>query len=114
MSCKDIDKYINVQPDSAIALLNQMREIIKDTVPHATEHLSYGLPTFKLNKVLVHFSVMKNHIGLYPGPEPIIHFKEALTGYKTSKGTIRFKIDEPLPVQLIKDIVLFKLNLITN
>lgn len=80
-------------------------------MPNATETMAYGIPTYKIkNKNLVHFGGAKNHIGFYPGPSPIVFFKDELVSYKCTKGTIQFSLDRKLPLDLIKKIVEFRLN----
>lgn len=83
---------------------------IIDAVPTATETISYGMPAFRQNKVLVYYVVHKEHIGFYPTPRPISVFKKELAKYKTSKGAIQFPIPEPLPLSLIKKIVKFRVR----
>ena len=109
----DIDDYIRQQPVDTRDQLNELRALIKELAPEATEHISYGMPTFKCKKVLVHFGVQKNHIGFYPGPAPIERYQSELTPYSTSKGTVRFNSKEPLPLELISKMVKYKLTLIS-
>lgn len=105
-----IDEYLSSLPNNQKEKLTELRNIIKSLVPEATEKISYGLPTFFLYKNLVHFGTGKNHIGFYPAPSAIEKFKDKLTNYKTSKGAIQFKYNEALPYDLIKEIVLFRVN----
>ena len=78
----------------------------------AAETISYGIPTFKVSgKNLIHFAAYKNHMGLYPGPGPISHFKEQLAAYETSKGTVKFPLEEEIPFKVIKEIVAYALEL---
>ena len=94
--------------DKQLCLLYQH---LKQTLPEATECISYGMPCFKQdNKPVVYFAGYKGHIGFYPTAKPIVHFKELLMSYKTSKGAIQFNISEPLPISLISQIVDFNLN----
>lgn len=91
--------------------LNLLYQYLKQTLPEATECISYGMPCFKLhNKPVAYFAGYKGHIGFYPTAKPIVHFKEMLMSYKTSKGAIQFNINEPLPIELIKEITCFRLN----
>jgi uncharacterized protein YdhG (YjbR/CyaY superfamily) len=84
---------------------------LKQTLPEATECISYGMPCFKQdNKSVVYFAGYKGHIGFYPTAKPIEHFKDQLGAYKTSKGAIQFNINDPLPISLISQIVDFNLN----
>lgn len=107
---KNIDQYISQFSLDTQAILNNLRLTIKNAAPLAKEIISYQMPTFYQNKNLVHFAAFKNHIGLYPGTAAIIAFKEELYQYKTSKGAIRFPIDQPIPYGLIEQIVRFNVN----
>ena len=105
----DIDKYIDKFPKGTQDKLIQVREIIKSTVTEAEETISYGMPTFKLNGTyLIYFAGYKNHIGIYPVPNNQ-EFEEDFSSYKTSgKGAIQFPLDKPIPTDLIKKIVEFR------
>jgi len=103
-----IDEYIAMYPDDVQKLLQQMRTIIHAAAPDATEKISYQMPTFFLNGNLVYFGAHKNHIGFYPAPRGLEAFKEELSMYKGSKGTVQFPFDQPLPVKLIIKIVEFR------
>ena len=84
---------------------------LQQTLPEATECISYGMPCFKQdNKPVVYFAGYKTHIGFYPTAKPIEHFKKQLKHYNHSKGAIQFPINQPLPKELIKAIIEFKLN----
>ena len=85
---KTIDEYISTFPKSTQLILNEIRKAIKELVPEATEAISYGMPTFKLNGNLIHFAAYKHHIGLYPTSSGVAAFKKELKKYKTSKGAI--------------------------
>ena len=108
---KNIDEYIKVFPSSIQAKLQQIRNIVHKLAPTATETISYGMPTFKLNgKNLVHFAGYKTHIGFYPTPSALTAFEKELSIYKTSKGTAQLKIDEELPLKLIEKMVKFRIE----
>jgi uncharacterized protein YdhG (YjbR/CyaY superfamily) len=107
---ENIDEHIAGFPESTQKMLNQLRELIKERAPEATETISYGIPTFVLNGNLVHFAGYAGHIGFYPGSAAIVEFKDLLTHYKTSKGTVQFRLTEPLPVDLIARIVDFRVE----
>lgn len=110
-----IDEYINFFPTEISEMLNELRLVILKYAPEVKEAISYQMPTFKLqNKNLIHFAAYTNHIGIYPTPEAIIFFKDRLVKYKTSKGAIQFKINEPLPYDLIIDIVKYRVDMIIN
>ncbi len=102
----DIDDYIASFPKRTQELLKIIRQTIKEVVPPETsEKISYGIPTFTLHGNLVHFGGFENHVSLFPGAAPVEAFKNELKGYKTSKGTIQFPLDKPLPLDLIRNIV---------
>ena len=106
---QSIDEYIGTFPDDIQSRLESIRQIIKSVIPGAIETISYQIPTFKINnKNIVHFSAYKKHIGLYPGPSAIEHFKEELSQYKWSKGAVQFPLDNPIPSELVKKIVIFR------
>ena len=106
----DTDNYIARFPKHIQEILQQMRSTIKKAAPKAEEVISYNMPAYKLNKILVYFAAYKNHIGFYPTSSPIKIFKDKLTSYKTSKGAIQFPINNPLPTALITKIVKFRMK----
>jgi uncharacterized protein YdhG (YjbR/CyaY superfamily) len=81
---------------------------IRREAPDAVEKISYGIPTFTLHGNLVHFAGYEHHIGFYPGAAAIDHFADRLEGFETSKGTVRFPLDQPLPLELVREIVRFR------
>lgn len=105
-SYKTIDEYIANFPPEVQEKLQQMRQTIAAAAPEAKEKISYGIPTFTLNGNLVHFGGYPTHIGFYPGPAGVSEFKEKLSAYETSKGTIKFPLDKPLPLDLVREITL--------
>lgn len=107
---KDTDDYISTFPEDVQQKLQQIRSIIKKAVPKAQEVISYNMPAFKQNSVLVYFAGAKNHIGFYPTPSPIEAFQKELAAYKTSKGAIQFPLEEALPAGLITKIVKFRVE----
>lgn len=107
---RTIDEYIINFPPNVQNILQKIRQLIKDLAPKANETISYQIPTFKLNGNLVHFAAYKNHIGFYPTPSAIKEFKKELSKYKLGKGTIQFPINQPIPYDLIKKIVKFRIN----
>lgn len=109
-SFNNIDEYISLFPENVQLILKELRQNIKEIAPESKEVISYQMPTFKLNGNLVHFAAYKNHIGFYPTPSAIVKFKEKLSLYETSKGTIKFSIHEPIPLDLIKEIVAFRVK----
>jgi len=107
---KDIDGYIDSFPDNVRNKLKRIREIIRNEAPQATERVSYQMPTFYLNGNLVHFAAYEKHIGFYPTPSGIEAFKDEFKGYKYSKGAVQFPLDEPLPEDLIRRIVRYRVK----
>ena len=107
-----IDDYISLQENSKKISLEKIRAIIKKVAPKATECISYQMPAFKQENVLVYFAVAKNHFGFYPSSKPIEVFKKQLDekGYAYSKGAIQFPLDKPIPVKLIQEIVKYRLK----
>jgi len=104
-----IDQYISEFPEETQKLLEQIREIIRSVAPDATETISYAIPTFDLNgKHLVHFAGFAKHVGFYPVPSGMAAFEDELKVYKRGKGSVQFPLDEPLPVDLIRRIVEFR------
>jgi len=104
-----IDDYITAQPLEKRASLEKFRIIIQKVAPKATEVISYGMPAFKQEGILVYFAAFKNHYGFFPTASPIIVFKKELLPYKTSKGAIQFPVEKPLPVKLIQAIVKYRI-----
>jgi len=104
---KDIDEYIADFPVDVQLLLQKVRTAIRKAAPKAEEAIKYQMPTFVLNGNLIHFAGYKNHIGVYPGSRPVEEFKDELTRYETSKGTIRLPLDKPVPSGLITKITKF-------
>ena len=102
-----IDEYIAEFPRDVQPLLEKVRAAIRKAAPDATEAISYGMPTFKLHGNMIHFAGYNHHIGLYPGSRPIEAFKDELSKYKTSKGTVQLPLDKPIPVGLIGKITKF-------
>ncbi len=103
-----IDEYIAVFPEGIQKILQEMRETIKAAAPKAQEKISYQMPAFTLNGNLVYFAAFKNHIGFYPTPSGTEAFRREISVYQAARGSIRFPIDEPLPLKLISKIVKFR------
>lgn len=100
-----IDEYIAGFPQDIQAILQEIRNTIRNAAPQAQETIKYRMPTFTLGGNLVHFAAFKNHIGFYPTPSGIDHLKEELSAYKSGKGSVRFPLDEPIPFDLIRRMV---------
>jgi len=105
-----IDEYIASFPKEIQEILESIRQTIRYSAPNATETVSYQMPTFRLNGILVHFAAHKNHIGFYPTPSAITEFSKELSNYEFSKWAIKFPLNEPIPLELIKKIVEFRVK----
>ncbi|BCJ94654.1 hypothetical protein acsn021_22230 [Anaerocolumna cellulosilytica] len=108
ITVKSIDEYIGQFPDDLQKKLMELKKVIQLAVPEATEKISYGMPTFYLYGNLVHFAAHQKHIGFYPGSSGIEAFMDRFEGYKVSKGTVQFPIDNPFPYDLITEIVRYR------
>ncbi len=107
----DVDAYIAGFPPETAAMLHEIRAIIRAAAPGATETISYAIPTFDLNgKHLVHFAGFAKHVGFYPTGSGGEAFAEELKGYKGGKGSVQFPIGTPLPTDLIRRIVEFRVD----
>jgi len=107
---KNIDEYIAIQTPEIKILLEQMRQTIKKAAPEAEEVISYNMPAFKYQGMLVYFAAYKNHIGFYATPTGHSEFKEELSIYKQGKGSVQFPLNQPLPLDLISRIVAFRVK----
>ncbi len=101
---KTVDEYIANFPSDVQEKLQKIRAAIREVLPEATEKISYGIPTYWQGKNVVHFGGAENHIGFYPGSVGVAAFLSELKDYDTSKGTIRFPLDKPVPYDLIQKI----------
>ena len=107
---RTINEYIATFPKEVQLILESLHKQIRKYAPQAEERISYNMPAFFQNGVLVYFAAYKSHIGFYPTANGIKKFEYKLRDYKYSKGTIQFPIDQPLPEKLIADIVKFRVN----
>ncbi len=105
-----IDAYVDALPEPVRARFAALADAVRAEAPDATERLSYGMPTWHLRENLVHLGAAKRHIGVYPGPEAILAVSDALTGFKTSKGAIQIPHDAPLPLDLLRRVVRWRLD----
>ncbi len=105
---KDIDSYIAMQPENFRIALQKIRETIQNAAPDAEEIISYSMPAFRYLGILVYFAGFKTHIGFFPTAGGIAAFKDELTGYELSKGTLRLPISKPIPLELISRIVKYR------
>ena len=106
----DIDEYIANCPPDVHEMLQQVRDTIKKAAPGATEVISYRMPAFKLNGILVWFAAHSKHIGFYPKASGIENFKKELSIYKNAKGSVQFPFSQPMPLSLITKIVKFRVK----
>ena len=104
----DVDAYIAAFPHETQQKLEQVRAVIKKAAPKAEEVISYGMPAYKQNGMLVYFAGYKSHIEIYPTPSGIEAFKKELSIYKGAKGSVQFPLDKALPLTLISKIVKFR------
>jgi uncharacterized protein YdhG (YjbR/CyaY superfamily) len=107
---KSVDEYIATFPKNVQTILEEVRRTIRDAAPDAKETISYQMPAFKQNGILVWFAAHKNHIGFYPRATAMEAFKEKLSAYEISKGTVKFPLNEPIPFDLIKEVVRFRVK----
>jgi uncharacterized protein YdhG (YjbR/CyaY superfamily) len=108
---EDVKKYIEKHKSPQKEILKKIRIVIQNSAPLANETMSYGVPAFKINgHLLVAYAAFKQHIGLYPEPDTIQSFEKELKSYKTSKGTIQFRLDQPIPYDVIEKIIKYKYN----
>jgi uncharacterized protein YdhG (YjbR/CyaY superfamily) len=108
-SATSIDDYISAFPPETRLVLQEIRALIRECAPKATETISYAIPTFDLNgRHLVHFAGYGDFVSLYPGASSFEEFREELAPHRNGKATARFSIDRPLPKDLIARIVRFR------
>ena len=106
-----ISEYLATIPAEAQEAVNKIRSVIKKAAPKSEEGLSYGIGGFKQNdKYFIYYSGYKKHTSIYPAPRGHEDFEEELSAYKGGKGTVQFPLDKPLPLDLIKRIVKFRLK----
>lgn len=107
---ESVTEYISRFPIATQKKLKELRAIIRKNAPKAEETISYGMPSYKLNRPLAYFAAYKNHIGFYPTPAPILAFKKDLKKFKYSKGAVQFPLDDKLPTALIGKMIKFKVK----
>jgi uncharacterized protein YdhG (YjbR/CyaY superfamily) len=108
---KTTEEYIADFPPDVQRILRKMRQTVREAAPDATEGIAYGMPAFRLNgKPLVYFAGFARHIGFYPIPSGIETFKKELSVYKQGKGSVQFPLDKPVPYDLVKRIVAFRVK----
>lgn len=99
-----VDEYIDAQDEAVQPYLNEVRAVLRASLPEAEERISWSMPTYWKGRNIIHFAASQKHLGLYPGDEATAHFADKLRGYDTSKGTIRLPYTKPLPTALIAEI----------
>lgn len=108
---RDIDHYISSLPEQVAGLANKIRAVISENAPDAVPSIAYNMPAYKyLGKPLVYFAAFTNHIGFYALPSGNDAFKAQLSKYKTGKGSIQFPLSQPMPFDLIRDIVVYRVQ----
>jgi uncharacterized protein YdhG (YjbR/CyaY superfamily) len=106
-----VEEYIAAQPPTAQMRLNELSEAIAQAAPLAVPVISYNMPAFRYHGILVYFAAHTKHIGFYPGATAVTQmFADELSAYETAKGTVRFPMDQPIPEDLVKQIVLFRVE----
>ncbi|MCA1918224.1 MAG: DUF1801 domain-containing protein [Flavobacterium piscis] len=106
----NIDEYIGAFPNDVQEILEKIRATIQKAAPDAKEKISYSMPAFEQNGIVVYFAAFKNHIGLYALPSGHETFREELSKYKSGKGSVQFPLDQPMPFDLIAKIVKFRVK----
>jgi uncharacterized protein YdhG (YjbR/CyaY superfamily) len=101
---KTIDEYISAFSPEVQAILERIRQVVRSAAPDAQEAISYQIPAFKLNGVLVYFAAFKKHIGFYPPVRGDARLEKAVSPYAGEKGNLRFPLDQPIPYALIERI----------
>ena len=109
-TAKNIDEYIAGFPDDVQEILQKIRMTIREAAPDAEETIKYRMPTFTLKGNLVHFAAFKKHVGFYPVPTGIEGFRNELSVYEGGKGSVKFPLDKPIPLDLIGKIVEFRVK----
>ena len=107
---KTIDEYVNAAAKEVQPVLQELRRVIHEAAPAAQELISYNMPAFRQNGILVYFAAFKNHIGFFPTSSGVATFTKELAAYDTSKGTVRFPLDEAIPYALVTKIVKFRVQ----
>ncbi|MBI5402636.1 MAG: DUF1801 domain-containing protein [Ignavibacteriae bacterium] len=109
---KSVKEYIRKLPIKSRKFIKDLTDLIKKSAPEAEEYISYGMPAYKLSgRILIYCAAFKNHYSLFPGPSVINELKSELKEYETSKGTIKFSFERPIPKRLISKIIAYKVEL---
>jgi uncharacterized protein YdhG (YjbR/CyaY superfamily) len=110
MKFATVDEYMDSLPEDTLKIAEQVRAVIKNSAPGAQEVISYNMPAYKLNGILVYFAAWKTHIGLYPGASGIEAFKNEFSANIWAKGSVQFPLAAPVPLKLISKIVEFRVS----
>jgi uncharacterized protein YdhG (YjbR/CyaY superfamily) len=105
-----VDAYIASFPEAIQRLLTALRHTVRKVAPDAIEKLSYKMPTYYQEGNLLYFAAFKDHVSIFPGVQAVIAFEKKTANYRTSKGTIQFPLDEPLPIKLIEEVVRYRVK----
>ena len=105
-----VNEYIMEFPDGVQAILRQIRDTIEKAAPGAVERISHQMPAYSLNGKTVYFAAYERHTGFYPGAAAIAAFRKELSRYKSAKGSVQFPIDTPMPFDLIREMVVFRIT----
>ena len=105
-----IDGYIRSFPKHVQRKLRELRKLVRASAPAARERISYHMPSFSLDGNLVYFAAFARHIGFYPGAGALARFGPRLSKYRSAKGSVQFPIEDPLPLDLIREIVRFRVK----
>lgn len=110
-NCETVDQYIAAFPETTQAILRILRKTILENAPEAVESISYGMPAYKFHKKpLVYFGAFKKHIGFFATPNTHEAFKTRISYFKQGKGSVQFPLNQPIPFDLIADMVKFRMN----
>jgi uncharacterized protein YdhG (YjbR/CyaY superfamily) len=107
---KTIDEYVSAAAKEVQPVLQELRRVIHEAAPAAQEVISYNMPAFRQNGILVYFAAFKNHIGFFPTSSGVAAFTKELVTYETAKGTVRFPLDRAIPYDLVAKIVKFRVQ----
>lgn len=111
LEMETVASYFAKFPEASQKRMQQIRTLILEKAPDAQESINYGMPAYKTNgKPLIYYAAFKNHIGLYATPSGHTHFAEALSSYKQGKGSVQFPNEQPLPLDLIAEIIVFRVE----
>jgi uncharacterized protein YdhG (YjbR/CyaY superfamily) len=105
---KTVDEYISQYPKDIRQILEKITAVVKESAPGAVEKIGYNMPAYDLNGFLVSFSVWKRHIGFYPRHSEMEASIVGLSAYKGTKGSVHFPLDQPMPYEMIREIVKFR------